>query len=188
MDILTSHLGLALAFVIIASLFLYFIIGSKAPVLVKVIIIPIVIWFTLVLYFTPGKLMGWPTIAEPPEGSIILMPIIREPSGGEKGFIDLIVIVRDESKKSLVEQLGAKNIFFYNDSNTERIYRLPYDRKLHKQLEEAKKKSRRQGGFMTYSRKKKLKKGGRSKDATRHKDDSRIKVVNPVTILNKDAE
>ena len=46
MDVLTAYVGLSVAFVIIASLFLYFIIGSKAPLLVKVIIIPIVIWFT----------------------------------------------------------------------------------------------------------------------------------------------
>ena len=148
MDVLTAYAGLSIAFVIIASLFLYFIIGSKARLLVKVILIPIVIWFTLALYFTPGKLMGWPATVEPPDNSIILMPIIKEPRGDSKGFIDLLVIVREESKKSLIEQLKPGNVFSYNDKNTERLYRLPYDRELHEALMEAQTKARRVGGFM----------------------------------------
>jgi hypothetical protein len=176
MDILTAYAGLSLAFVIITSLFLYFIIGSKAPVLVKFVIIPIVIWFTLALYFTPGKLMGWPTPAEPPNNSIILLPIVKEPVGDSKGFIDLLVIVREESKKSLIEQLKPGNVFSYNSKNTERIYRLPYDRDLHKKLTEAQKKARKNGGFMMYSRK------GKSQ----YEDESRIKVINPRDIIKKD--
>jgi len=113
MDILTAYAGLSIAFVIITSLFLYFIIGSKAPLLVKAVLIPIVIWFTLALYFTPEKLMGWPTPAEPPDKSIILLPIIKEPAGDSKGFIDLLVIVRydKELHKAIVEaRKNAKKI------------------------------------------------------------------------------
>jgi len=186
MDILTAYAGLSIAFVIITSLFLYFIIGSKAPLLVKAVLIPIVIWFTLALYFTPEKLMGWPTPAEPPDKSIILLPIIKEPAGDSKGFIDLLVIVREESKKSLIEQLKPGNVFSYNSKNTERIYRLPYDKELHKAIVEARKNAKKIGGFMVFSRKKSRigKKGNKSKP----KDDFTVKVINPRTILKKDVD
>jgi len=203
MDILASYSGLSLAFAIISALFLYFIIGSNMKVVVKAVIIPIVIWFTLVLYFTPQKLMGWPTPAEPPDGSVIILPIIKEPSGGSKGFIDMLVIVRNESKQSLIDQLDAKNVFSYRADNTPRLYRLPYDRNMHKDLLEAQKAIKKRGGFMTYSRHKgkpgssKGKggkgKGGKGKDGDSKngtgigfEDTSKIKVINPATILKKD--
>jgi len=185
MDILTAYIGLSVAFVIIASLFLYFIIGTKAPLLVKVIIIPIVIWFTLALYFTPGKLMGWPTHAEPPDRSIILLPIIKEPAGDSKGFIDLLVIVREESKKSLIEQLKPGNVFSYNNKNTERLYRLPYDRELHEAITKAQKKAEGVKGFMRYSRNKKSK-SNKGESLRGHKELPTITVINPRVLLNKD--
>jgi hypothetical protein len=190
MDILTAYAGLSLAFVIIASLFLYFIIGSKAHVVIKAVLIPIVIWFTLVLYFTPAKLMGWPTPAEPPDGSIVLMQIVKEPVGDVDGFIDLVVVVRDESKRMLIEQLKPVNIFSYNAENTVRIYRLTYDRDLHKKLLEARKKARKINGYTTYNRsstKSKEGKSGKTKPGA-HKDDSPFKVVNPADKLPKNTE
>ena len=187
MDILSAYFGLCIAFIIIASLLLYFIINSKAHVLIKAVIIPIVIWFTLVLYFTPDKLMGWPTHAEPPDGSIVLLDIIKEPGAGQKGFIDLLVIVRDSSKLTLFEQLNPVNTFSYNDKNTERIYRLPYDRDLHKKLIEAKKKAGRSRGMITYKRGKK-KPGEKANNQSNFKDDAGFKVINPVTIIPKDTE
>ncbi len=186
MDVLIAYAGLSVAFVIIASLFLYFIIESKAPLFVKVIIIPIVIWFTLALYFTPGKLMGWPTHAEPPDKSIILLPIIKEPAGDSKGFIDLLVIVREESKKSLIEQLKPVNVFSYNNKNTERIYRLPYDRELHETLTKAQRKAKKIGGFMLYYRDRKPRDNSAGENVRGHKELPAIVVINPRTILNKD--
>ena len=96
-------------------------------------------------------------------------------------------MVKDESKRSLIDQLSPVNIFSYNSKNTERLYRLDYDRELHKKLVEAMKQAKKVRGFMTYNRVAKKGKKGKKPGGT-HKDDSPFKVINPVTKLNKDAD
>jgi hypothetical protein len=84
---------------------------------------------------------------------------------------------------------------------------LPYERKLHEELEKKSKEAKRTGGVLRYKSKKKGKPGGRGGkpgdkpgdkgDGTRqssgdqiseHEDDSRIMVVNPTTLINKDSD
>jgi len=210
MDILAGYFGLSLAFVIISSVFLCFIIGSKINVSVKAVLIPLVVWFTLVLYYTPGKLMGWPNPGEPPDNSIILLYLIKEPAGDKAGFIDMLVIMNDTSKRSFVDQLAPVNVFGYTDTNAERMFRLPYERKLHEELVEKSKEAKRKGGVLRYKRKKgkpgsgeegeakgkpgekEMKEGGKMRSGggmiSEHEDDSRIMVVNPTTLIDKDAD
>ncbi len=103
MDILLGYSGMALAFVIIAAIHLYFIIYSKANIVVKAVVIPIVLWYSLVLFYTPSKLMGWPTSQSIPKNSRVLSMMIREPLRGNPGAIYILTInYSDVEKLSLI--------------------------------------------------------------------------------------
>ena len=134
--ILTAYLGLAVTFLILITLLLMLLIKVKGRIITKFVIIPVVIWYSLVLLYLPNSFMGWPTGDEIPDNSIILTIFFNEPRGSSKGAIYLLVLTKniDTSKRSLFEQLDYRGVFKYNYINTPRIYRIPYNRGVHKAL------------------------------------------------------
>jgi hypothetical protein len=170
MGIIPGFLGLTLAFLLIAVVLLWFFIKAKVPVLLKLIVIPLVIWYSLVLLYTPNKLLGWPSPEEWPEGAMVLKFIIVEPSPNKPGgfyfwLIDDGYMKRQELLKigkiaqsetpGLLEVLNPKDIFGYKSTNTPRAYIMPYDREFHKMLtkKDKKKKGMRGRGVMRLFRK-----------------------------------
>ena len=169
MDILLGYSGLLTAFIIIAAIHLYFIIESKAKVLTKALIIPIVLWFSLVLFYTPEKLMGWPTSQEMPNNSMVMSMLIREPYGSSPGAIYILALHDRFSEKitksSVKKYLNPKSVFGYTTKNIPRFYKLTYDRELHKDLKKGEKKVEQKGGYL------RLKKGSLVKKNKKFRED-----------------
>lgn len=164
MDVLTSYAGLTTAFLSLSTMLSYLFIKSKASLKMKFIVIPFLLWFSVALYFVPSNLMGWPTSKQPPENSVIISYLIKEPRAEQKGFIDLLIMTKNDEIKSLKNQLNPVHIFRFTEKNTERLFRLPYSRDLHKRIFEAKKKAGNSGIMKL----KKMKKGKGQLGSKRH--------------------
>ena len=183
MEIIFAYLGLSMAFMIIGSILLYFVVNSKSHVLLKAGAITAVIWYSLVLFYTPPRLMGWPTYQSMPDESRIIHALVKEPKDDDEGGVYLLVIGIND-KKSLVQQINPKHIFNYSSKNTPRLYRMPYDREFHKKLEKAKRNAGRKGIIRLTKDKSQKNKGGRSSKKIR--DEFRFKILNPMELLTKD--
>ena len=182
MGIISAYIGLSVAFIIIVSILIYFVINSNSNVTIKAGIIAVVVWYSLVLFYTPPKLMGWPTYQGLPDDSAIVFALVKEPMGKDKGGMYFLLMM-DENDKLLFEQLNPKNIFNYNEKNTPRLYIIPYDRELHKELLKKQKKARKVRGRLRLKRKGKKKGfGGKQRD----KDQFKIKLINPMDLISKD--
>lgn len=184
MDILLGYNGLATAFIIIAALHLYVIVYSKGGVVIKALLIPMVLWYGLVLFYTPGKLMGWPTPQPIPDNSRVLSMMFREPFKGRPGSIYILVISRAGIGKSNIEEvLNPKYIFGYSEKNVPRLYRLPYKRELHKRLKDGEREAKKKGGFMSISKGKKVK--IKKKNNWVFDPETIIEIVDPKTLMPK---
>jgi len=186
MDIFLGYSGLAVAFIILAAIHLYFIIYSDAKVIIKAVIIPAVLWYGLTLFYTPGNLMGWPTSQPMPDNSRVLSMMIREPRGDRPGSIYILALgyvdlKKIKNKPDIDKLLEPKHIFYYTKDNIPRFYRLPYDRELHKKLKKGEKEAKKKGGFM------KIKKGKRNDNINKWKDMDRfeVEVVDPRKLMPK---
>jgi len=184
MGIVSAYIGLSVAFILIVSILLYFVINSDTHVAIKAGLITIVVWYSLVLFYTPPKLMGWPTYQDLPDSSLIVFALVKEPRGKDLGGMYLLLLIQ-ESNRTLLEQINPKNIFDYSEKNTPRLYRIPYDRELHKELMKKRKQAARSRGGLKLKKKKKKNKGtGRGKQ--RDKDMFKIELINPMEMLGKD--
>ncbi len=183
MEVISAYLGLTVAFMIVGSILLYFVINSKSHVLLKAAVITIVLWYGLVMFYTPPRLMGWPTYQDLPDESRIIYVLVREPRKDDAGGIYLLLMNVGDGTKSLVQQINPKHIFDYSSKNTPRLYKIAYSREFHKNLEKAKRKAGR-GGII------KLKKGkinNKSDGNSRQiKEEFKFTVLNPMELLTKD--
>jgi len=182
--IITGYIGLAIAFIMITAVLLFFLTDSKIHVLIKVVIIPVVLWYSLVLFSMPDNLRGWPTDQPIPNDSRVISLLINEPSVSGMGAIYLWVIDK-EFKKTI---LDPRNAFCYHTNNTPRVYKLPYNKELHKRLIEALQKAKQVGGFIIvknlFGKGKKGKKGKIGKGIS-DSGNLRFDVTNPRIILKK---
>lgn len=185
--IITGYIGIAIAFIIITAVLLFFLISSKIHVLIKVVIIPVVLWYGLALFFTPDNLRGWPTDQPIPDDSRIISLIINEPTVNSSGAIYLWVI--DKKFKETI--LDPRNVFCYHTNNTPRVYRLPYSKELHKRLIEVLQKASQTGGFIIvknlFGKGEEGKKGEKGKmgKSTPESGNLKFDVINPRIILKK---
>lgn len=127
--------GIPLAFLIITTLTLWIIIGSKGWWWLKAITIIGVIFFSTCLWKTLGSLQGWPTDETLPNKFEIKWSITQEPNKlkDSKGFICMWIINLDKEKEKSLP-------IFHNigKDNKPRSYIVPYSRELHHQLEKIK--------------------------------------------------
>lgn len=160
MGIIPGFLGLTLAFLLIVVVLLWFFITANVNLLYKVIIIPVVIWYSLVLWFTPSKWMGWPTIDAWPDGAIIEHIKIHEPRPNKEGYFYFVLIddnymermkaleegrKYEEKKPTFWDNLDPRNVFSFKGDNVERSYIMPYDREFHKMLTQKSKEKKEMG-------------------------------------------
>lgn len=184
----SGYIGLSIAFVIIAVIFLWFFIRTPGQVIIKALLIPGTIWFGLVLYYTVPNLMGWPTSQSIPENSQVLAIRIKEPDPkqNDPGAIYLWVNTkpgRKNSEQALVARLNPKNVFSYDSNTHPRAYQLPYSRSTHKKIIETQKKAERVPGAQLTVKKGKPKPGNKGSDQS--KAQMELEILNPVKSLQK---
>ena len=131
-------IGIALGFVLIASLVLWFIIGSKGHWLSKAAIILLSLYFCMSVGLSVGEFMGWPTDEKMPDKFLVHWVVVDEPDPklGDEGSIYIWIQPLEKSE----DKRGSWNDYllsFYDGDSQPRSYRLPYSRELHERAQEA---------------------------------------------------
>lgn len=173
-------LGVSITYVILATLLSLVISNSKIPVIIRIIIIPIVLWWSLALFYGNLGLRGHPIDGYPPPGSIVAGVEIVEGSLNEPGGIYLIVFLPNKSRWEAKRHFLDPRIMFVIFKEGEPVYyKLKYTRSKHKEIEKKLKQARKFGGRL---RMKKKKKGdGKWKE----KGLDTFEILNPREILRK---
>lgn len=138
MEMLSSFVGLIIAFIIVMVILSLCLIKSKINIFLKVFLISISIWYSLVLFFVPYNFTGWPTFDKPPYESAVLSFLIRQPTYDNPGTIYLVLVdyseyVKEKQRGFFID-LIPKISFHYQNNAEPRLYKLPYTKELHKKL------------------------------------------------------
>lgn len=130
--------GIALGFVLIAALTLWFIIGSKGHWLSKAAMILLSLYFCLSVGFSVNEFLGWPTEEKLPEQFLVHWAVIDEPDvkDGTEGSIYVWTKPLSETKETY-DTWDDYLLSFYDGNSQPRAYRLPYSRDLHEKTQEA---------------------------------------------------
>jgi len=138
--------GIPAAFVIIATLTLWIVIGSKGWWWAKGIVVAIAILFSVSLWHSLAGLEGWPTEQSMPQKFEIKWIVVEEPNNktGSEGQIliwarDLEPLLKEKSSIPILHNKEA--------SNEPRLHKLPYTRELHEQAMKIQKKIGAGGKF-----------------------------------------
>lgn len=133
---------IAVAFALLVALLLWLIVGARGYWPVKLALIVALPIFALFVWRALDSYKGYPAAFEPPNDSVLLASVVREPSDGEKGAVWLWLVPLGED----VPLLGYKP-----GEGEPRAYRLPYSRPLHEQVDKGT-AIRRRGGTPLLSR------------------------------------
>lgn len=190
-----GYLGIITAYILIATMLLWLFINSKTYLAIKIVAVPLVLWYGLVLYHTPGNLMGWPkkieSVEDLPRDAFVVGVSIKEPSKktSDPGGI-FITIVETNSDTEVHFTLNPKAAFTYDGSGKPRIYEIPYTKKLHKQMIEMQKAKDGTPGASVKTKKKAVKRKkqeGTVGDET-SRDKEMFRIVNPIILMPKDQQ
>jgi hypothetical protein len=113
---------IAIAFGLLGSLLLWFVIGSRGAWWLKLGAIVVTTTFTFVVWDALDTFSGWPTDATPPARALLLSSEVDEPHA-----IYVWVIGYD----------GAGGLGYHPRDVEPRGYRLPYSRELHAEIDRA---------------------------------------------------
>ena len=131
-------IGIALGFILIAALILWFIIGSKGNWGVKAALIILSLYFCLTVGFSVSDFMGWPTDEDLPEKFLVHWIVVDEPDSksGDEG--NIYVWLKDSSENKISKESWNDYLLSFYDGDSEpRSYKMPYSRDLHEQAQEA---------------------------------------------------
>lgn len=129
-------MSITLAFILLTSLILWFVIGSKGLWRLKAATILLTLYLCLSVNFSLENLMGWPSGQQPPKEFRVHWVVIKEPNKktGDKG--DVYVWVTDMNPKEKDD--GSFFISFANENMRKpRSYRLEYSKELHEDGQKA---------------------------------------------------
>ena len=136
---------IAAAFVVITSLILWFVIGSRGMWGLKIATIASALYFCLSIGFSLENFEGWPSNASLPEEFRMYWVIIEEPNErGDEGAI----YIWAKNLKPLDDESGWWISFDGSNTGAPRSYKLPYTRDLHERSEDALKRIRAGKGVM----------------------------------------
>jgi hypothetical protein len=132
--------GIPLAFVIIAALTLWVVLGCKGYWWLKLVMVSLSIFFSISLWNSLVSLQGWPTSQTMPEKFEVKWLDVKEPNKktGEEGCI--YVWARDIEPNKPDSSIGAAaplsvQLHTKEESGEPRLYKLPYSRGMHEQAE-----------------------------------------------------
>lgn len=128
-------IGIPIAFTIISAILLWFIIGAKGNWLLKAVVIAATLCFSLAMWNSLEGIQGWPTKDELPAKFLLHWAVIEEGNKetGDPGTISLWV-------EDIGDQPQNDNWFSFlpkETTNGPRVYRIPYNRNTHEQLQKA---------------------------------------------------
>jgi hypothetical protein len=128
-----NTIGIPIAFILLSSVLLWFVIGSKGNWFIKACAIALTLSFSLVLWNSLTSLEGWPAEQQLPEKFVLHWAVIREGSkeNKEDGQIYLWIKNLKETGKDF-SLISNKDM-----ENDPRVYKIPYSRKTHEQLQKA---------------------------------------------------
>jgi hypothetical protein len=189
MDMWSGIASLTVAFVLIVGVLIWLFIESKNKMWIKVLLIPLCVWYGLALYFTPQNLMGWPTPTEfdnLPDNSIVVGIRVVETNNKSKGAIYFWMIQLENKEVEKLNKLHPAVAFNQIMRMRPRAYEVPYTRELHKRIAEAQRKKGDVRGAMVYRHGK----GKEKKEGSAYQGNSaprgQLDVLNPAVILKKD--
>lgn len=156
--------GIPLAFVIIAALTLWVVIGCKGYWWLKLIMVSLSIFFSISLWHSLISLQGWPTPQTMPEKFEVKWLDVKEPNQktGGKGciYVWAINLEPDSSPVGTTAPLLGVQLHSKEKSGEPRLYKLPYSREMHEQAKGIKEMIGKGGRF--YGRLGKAGEGGMS--------------------------
>jgi len=123
-----GHLTLAVAYTMLAAITGWLLSGRAVRTFHRALLIPLLVWFGLVLLYVPNHLLGWPTNEEPVEELYMVGYSIGKLASAI--YIWGIPLQGDETASWWV--LG----YSPEDPQAPRAYKIPYYRALHKALEQ----------------------------------------------------
>ena len=130
--------GIAMGFMLITALVLWFVIGSKGHWGIKAATMVLSLYFCLSVGFSISEFMGWPTDDKLPPKFLLHWAVIQEPDVklGDEGSIYVWVRPLNEPKIEHKEW-NDYLLSFYDGKSEPRAYRIPYSRELHEQTQKA---------------------------------------------------
>lgn len=183
-----GHISLAIAFVILATVVLWFFIKTPGKVVVKVLMIPATIWYGLALYYAIPNLMGWPTTQMVPDNSHVIAFRIKEPNPltDDAGAIFIWADTQPGSetpKRERIVLLNPKTAFDYHNKIDPRTYKLPYSRQAHRAILNAQKQMSATPGSQMRIKIDSSKQGSPAHIQT--ESNLNIEITNPIKLLPK---
>ena len=134
---------MVLGYTLLAALFLWIGISIRGKWVIKFALAPIILWFGLFLYFVPPQLAGYPSDQEVIEERVIVRFFTyTAPTNTEEGEIFIVVDTRfyqETIQKDLLDKLDPSTYSDISKNEYLRLYRLPWDEELVKQMTKAQK-------------------------------------------------
>lgn len=188
-----SILGLPISFVILGALLLWLCVDKKVSKVLKVLMIAGVIWFGLILLYTPSRIMGWPvntTYDGLPETAVVLSWKIIEPNinAAEAGiYLWMVPKKFGAPEESLFDiyQVDPRYAFDVTLKDTPRCYRLPYEKEQHKTLTRKAREARKAKGILLFKKRSGGKKGSKKNQGRDISDESDYKIIDPSDVMKK---
>jgi len=129
-------IGIPIFFVILASVMLWLIILGKGKWYFKALLVPVVLYYCIIVYLSLGSLSGWSAKESLPEKFRIHWVVIEEPEkiGTDTGSIHLWLSATEETENKPI------NKFLYpftsqRKTGEPRAYRMAYSQKMHESME-----------------------------------------------------
>lgn len=187
-----SMAGLAVSFLILASLLLWLLIGRRGSRIAKVLLISVVLWYGLLVYYTPHRMLGWPVSGRLPDYAVLLDWKVIEPAvNAKEAGIYLWMVPKNldyvEKEATHFFLLNPKNSFRAELKDVPRAYKLPYTREEHKRLGEAARERQKVSGLIMF-RNGKGEKGVESEGEIGHMRRGHYEVLDPKKLLIKKFE
>jgi len=152
---------LIVSYVVLVSIFLWYLIYSKGRLISKAILIPLLIWYGSSLYYVYLSIDGWPSLQEVPDNSLIIAYKVNEPIDHlmYKGGIHLWIVPFSMKEKDISFIFNPEQALIYSRKNTPRSYTIPYSIQDHRTLSQSDKRK-----LLIYRKGKKGTKKGNHRD------------------------
>jgi len=138
-DIFSGCVGLALTFVVLIAVMLLILIkANNVSFKLKVILIPLVIWYSTILYNVPYSFLGWPNDRLPSQHEVL---VLGATVNQDKSIFIWVVDHNLKNAMSLDPRMaGSLNI-----DGVPRAYVIPYNSELHHEIIKLQELIRQQG-------------------------------------------